>query len=72
MHRHRIDPLSATLGVTAAGSGVMVAAGRADWILDNPVWWIALLTLLVGVALVPWNGRSGTAGADAEQVPGVE
>jgi hypothetical protein len=61
VHRHRIDPLSAGLGATAAAAGVMVAADRADWIVDNQVWWIATVTLLLGVALVPWSRRNPDA-----------
>ena len=61
MHRHSIDPLSAVLGLAATAVGIVVAVGRADSFADDAVWWIALLALLLGVALVPWNRRSATA-----------
>jgi len=54
-HRHAIDPLSAVLGLTAVGVGAVVAAGRADSLADNPVWWVAIVALLLGLALVPWS-----------------
>ena len=57
MHRHPIDPLSAVLGLAATIAGVVVAIGRAEPLTDDAVWWIALLALLLGVALVPWNRR---------------
>lgn len=60
MHRHSIDPLSAVLGLAAAAVGIAVAVGRADAFADDAVWWIAVLALLFGVALVPWNRRSVT------------
>lgn len=69
MKRHAIDPLSAVLGLAAAAAGVFVAVGRADSFTDDAVWWIALLALLLGVALVPWNRRSygsdGSYGSDS-------
>ena len=54
MHRHTIDPLSAVLGLLAVAGGVIVAGGRADPLAGNAVWWIAIVALLLGVALVPW------------------
>ena len=61
MRRHSIDPLSAVLGLAATAAGIIVAVGRADSFTDDAAWWIALLALLLGVALVPWNRRSVSA-----------
>jgi hypothetical protein len=58
MHRHTIDPLSAALGVVAAATGLLTAAGRADSIADNPTWGLAVVAILIGVALIPWTRRS--------------
>ncbi len=55
MHRHTIDPLSAVLGLIAIGAGVAVASGRADSLAVNAIWWIAIVALLLGIALMPWS-----------------
>lgn len=56
MRSHSIDALSAALGISAIAFGLIVALGRADSLVADPGWVLALIALLAGVSLVPWGG----------------
>ncbi|MDO9174570.1 MAG: hypothetical protein Q7V62_07165 [Actinomycetota bacterium] len=74
MFRHSIDPLSGALGLIAVGVGTVVAAGEADRIFDNPVWWAAVVALPLGIAMIPWNHftRRTPASVEPIDVPALE
>ncbi len=65
MQRHPIDPVSAALGVLAVVVGLLVAT-RSLGGLDAGGWWLAAAAAVVGVALLPWNARRGSAGGEQE------
>ncbi len=65
MRRHPVDPVSAVLGLVAIAVGVAVMAGSSFDLA--PGWIVAVVALMAGVALVPWEamrGRGAGAGDD--------
>lgn len=61
MNRHRFDPLSLVLGVVVVAMSMAVAFGPPERLtLAEPIWWIAIPTFLVGIAVIPRRG-SGSA-----------
>lgn len=71
MYRHSIDPLSGALGLITVAVGSAVAAGRADKIFENPVWWAAVVALPLGVAMIPWSHFIRRSEPAAEVVIGL-
>jgi hypothetical protein len=72
VRRHRIDPLSAALGLTAAGAGLAVATGHADPLVGNAVWWVAIAAVLLGIAIVPWHRGERAADPDTGPASGAD
>ncbi len=66
MQRHPIDPVSAVLGVLAGVLGVLVATRSFGGFGTVGGWWLAGAAAVVGVALLPWNARRGSAGGEQE------
>ncbi len=58
MNTHRFDPVSAVLGVAAAGAGVVVIAGASEAVESTASGvWIAAIALAIGLVLIPWGRR---------------
>lgn len=51
MQRHPFDTVSAVLGV------VVVVVAALLMVSADVSWWLALLTLVVGLGLIPWSAR---------------
>ena len=66
MQRHPIDPVSGALGVLAGMLGILVATRSFGGFGSAGGWWLAAAAAVVGVALVPWNARRGSAGGEQE------
>ena len=66
MQRHPIDPVSGALGVLAGVLGILVATRSFGGFGTAGGWWLAAAAAVVGVALVPWNARRGSAGGEQE------
>ena len=68
MEHHPVDPVSGALGVIVITMGVLVRTDAIGALDRNGGWWFALVALIVGVGLIPWNRRDVPAAADEPSV----
>jgi hypothetical protein len=71
VQRHPIDPASTVLGVLAVVLGILVATRSLGGFDTAGGRWLAAATVVVGVAIVPWNAWRRAARSD-EDVAVVE
>jgi hypothetical protein len=65
MSPHRVDPLSAVLGVISVAIGLIVATGSVDRLTRGGGGWLALTVLAMGLVVVGSAVRQLT-GSDTE------
>lgn len=71
MRAHRLDPVSAVLGLVALVAAILVMVGSTAPFDADVGPWLALVALAFGLVLLPWGRRATRAidtpsgGADA-------